>query len=53
MSSIGEISAAITIAVLLRCSIYAKYLMLMGLAVGATGGILYGVGKNEWMLLIG
>ena len=53
VASVGEITAAITIAILLRCSVYAKHLLLIGLAVGATGGIFYGIGKNGWMLLIG
>jgi MFS family permease len=52
IQSIGELAGAIAISLLLRW-FYTKYLMLISLAVCGGGGVLYGVGKYGWMLLIG
>ena len=52
MSSFGEFSGAVLVSILLRW-FYTKHLMLMSFLVCIAGGLLYGIGKYGWMLLIG
>ncbi len=52
VASIGELLGAVTVGVLAR-SFYTKHLVLALLAMAFSGGIIYGIGKFGWMLLIG
>lgn len=52
VQSIGELAGAIVVGILLRW-LYTKHLILSALALSACGGLLFGVGKYSWMLLIG
>ena len=48
----GELVGAVVFAVLLRW-MYTKHLLLASLALCAGGGLMFGIGKYGWMLLIG
>jgi MFS family permease len=50
--SVGELAGAVATSVLMR-KVFIKFLMLANLSLCAFGGLLYGVGKYGWMLLIG
>ncbi len=52
MSSFGEFVGAIVSSVLLRW-FYTKHVMLVNLCIIAVGGIIYGIGKSGWMLILG
>lgn len=52
VQSLGELVGAIAAGIVLRW-LYTKYLMLSALALCGCGGLLYGVGRYGWMLLIG
>lgn len=52
IQSTGELVGAILFGLLMRW-LYAKHLMLANLAVCASGGLVFGIGKYGWMLLIG
>ena len=50
--SIGELAGAAGVSLLLRW-FYTKHLMLTTLAVCGLGGLLFGIGRYGWMLLMG
>ena len=52
IGSIGEFIGAVLIGVLMK-RFYTKHLMLVILFNSAIGGLLYGIGKYGWMLLMG
>ena len=52
ISSIGELLGAIVCG-LLTHRIYTKHLILVSLFLCCVGGIMYGVGRYGWMLLVG
>ncbi len=52
ISSLGELIGAIVSGVLLRW-FYSKHVMLVNLCIIAVGGIIYGIGKFGWMLILG
>ena len=52
IQSTGELVGAVLIGLLMRW-LYAKHLMLANLAVSASGGLVFGIGRYGWMLLIG
>ena len=51
-SSLGELLGALVPA-FLTPHFYVKHLMLAELALCLLGGVLFGIGKSGWMLLIG
>lgn len=52
IGSIGELIGAVTFGMLSR-RVYIKWLILMSLFIAFSGGVLFGIGKYGWMLLIG
>lgn len=52
VQSLGELIGAIAAGIVLRW-FYTKYLMLSALTFSGCGGLLFGIGRHGWMLLIG
>ena len=52
ISSIGELLGAVVYGVLSR-RVYVKWLLLSSILSAFLGGLLFGIGKYGWMLLIG
>ena len=52
IASVGEVVGAVAVGIVSRrfCT---KYIMLVLLMICAAGGLVFGIGKFGWMLLIG
>lgn len=50
--SLGQLAGAVMVGILSRYMLI-KYLVLIALGLTAAGGVLYGIGRYGWMVLIG